>query len=172
MNTTTTLLTPVTGPSLWRYRLVVGAASVLAVLALALTIIKWSTPRPDVVTTVTASAPAYPDEQVAAAKKDACDAVDRTDGPMTDVHNVLWKTARGSAEEPGALAEFQRVTLIEVEYLKSKVRPEAPESVRTAIEKYIAAILAEVDAVTREVSAAAVVDAAKSAGAEVDKACR
>lgn len=169
---TTTLPTPVTGPSLWKYRLVVGAAAVLAVLALALTIIKWSTPRPDVVTTVTASAPAYPDEQVESAKKDACDAVDRTNGPMTDVHNVLWKTARGSAEEPGALAEFQRVTLIEVEYLKSKVRPEAPESVRTAIEKYTAAILAEVDAVTREVSAASAVDAAKSAGAEVDKACR
>ncbi|MBE5502712.1 hypothetical protein E3G56_005338 [Mycobacteroides abscessus] len=166
------MTTPTQSP-LWGYRLLVGAAGVLAVLASALTVTKWSTPRPaDVVTTVTASVPAYPEDQAASAKKDACDAVARTNGPMTDVHNVLWKTARGSAEEPASLAEFQRVTLIEIEYLKSKVRPEAPLSVRTAIEKYTAAILAEVDAVTRDVSAASAVDIAKNAGAEVDKACR
>ncbi|CPT80519.1 membrane protein [Mycobacteroides abscessus] len=160
------------GSSLWKYRLVVGAAAVLAVLALALNIIKWSTPPPaDVVTTVNASVPTYPEDQVTAAKKDACDAVDRTNGPMTDVHNVLWKTARGSAEEPGALAEFQRVTLIEVEYLESRVRPETPESVRTAIKEYTAAILAELDAVVRDVPADKTVTDVKAAGARVSKVC-
>lgn len=165
-------MTTSTKSSLWGYRLVVGAAGVLAVLAFVLTVIKWSTPRPaDVVTTVTASTPTYPEDQVASAKKDACDAVDRTNGPMTDVHNVLWKTARGSAEEPGVLAEFQRVTLIEVEYLKSKVRPETPESVRTAIKEYTTTILAELDAVVRDAPADKTVTDVKAAGSRVSKVC-
>ncbi|SKR61786.1 membrane protein [Mycobacteroides abscessus subsp. abscessus] len=169
---TTLQPTPVAGPSLWKYRLVVGAAAVLAVLALTLTIIKWSTPRPaGVVTTATASAPTYPEDQVAAAKKEACETSVSVGWRLTDVHNSLWNTPRDAPEQPGALAEYQRVSLIETEYLKTKIRPETPQAVRTAIEDYISAILAEVDAVVRNAAASTAVETAKSAGKRISAAC-
>ncbi|WP_157933412.1 hypothetical protein [Mycobacteroides abscessus] len=60
------MTTPTQSP-LWRYRLVVGAAAVLAVLALVLTIIRWAAPA--VNTTITTAAPTYTEDRVAAAKK-------------------------------------------------------------------------------------------------------
>lgn len=160
------------GSSLWKYRLVVGAAAVLAVLALALTIIKWSTPRPaDVVTTVTASAPVYPEDQVSAAKKEACAASVSVGWRLTDVHNSLWNTPRDAPGQNAVAAEYQRVTLVEVAYLKTRIRPETPEAVRTAIEGYVVAILAEVDAVVRNIPASAAVEKAKDAGKRISTAC-
>ncbi|MBE5507632.1 hypothetical protein [Mycobacteroides abscessus] len=169
---TTLQPTPVAGPSLWKYRLVVGAAAVLAVLALTLTIIKWSTPRPTgVVTTVTASAPTYPEDQVAAAKKDACDAVERANGPLTEAAKNAWAAPPSTPESALAVTEFQKVALVEVGYLESKIRPETPVPVRDAVRDYTAAISAAVDAVTRGVPAASSVDRVKEAGAQIDKTC-
>jgi hypothetical protein len=166
---------PIAGANMWRYRLLLGAAAVIAAAAAVMAgITLWSAPRraADVTPTVTASSSPYSDEQIAAAKKDACDAATRTDGPMTDVQNALWDTPKGSSEEPAALAAFQRVTLVEIEYLKSRTRPEAPEAVRTALHTYISAVLATVDGVTRGVPVSEKVAAVKAAGAQLDKACK
>lgn len=164
-------MTTSTKSPIWGYRLVVGAAAALAIAAFVLSIIKWSTPREaDVVTTVTASA-AYPEDQVAAAKKDACAAVERTNGPLTQAAKNAWAATPATPESVLAVTEFQKVALVEVGYLESRTRPETPEPVRDAIRDYTAAISAAVDAVTRGVPASASVDHVKEAGAQIDKAC-
>ncbi len=91
---------------------------------------------------------------------------------MTDVAQRLWDTPKGSSEEPAALAAYQRVTLVEIEYLTSRTRPETTEAVRTAVHTYIAALLAKVDGITRDVPVSDKVTATKAAGAQLDKACK
>lgn len=165
-------MTAPTKSPMWGYRLVVGAAAVLAIAAFVLTISKWSAPRSvDAITTASATAPTYPDDQVIAAKKDACDAVERTNGPLTQAAKNAWAAPAATPESALAVTEFQKVALVELGYLESKTRPEAPEPVRDAVRAYTAAIFAAVDAVTRGVPAAASVDHVKEAGAQIDKAC-
>ena len=166
----------IVGAAVWRYRLLLSASAGLAVVAAIMAgIALWSAPRqvreagP---AAMTASSSPYTDEQVTAAKTDACEANQWTNKALTAVHNALWDTPKGSSEEPTALAAYQRVTLVETEYLKSRTRPEAPESVRSAVNTYIAALLAEVDGVTRGVPVSEKVTAVKDAGAQLDKACR
>lgn len=160
---------------MWRYRLLLSATAVLAVAAAIMAGIALAAvpgQEAEVASTVSPSSSAFTNEQVAAAKRDACDAGRQTDGPMTDAAQRLWDTPKGSSEEPTALAAYQRVTLVETEYLKSRTRPEAPESVRSAVNTYIAALLAEVDGVTRGVPVSEKVIAVKAAGAQLDKACK
>ncbi|SIG14108.1 Uncharacterised protein [Mycobacteroides abscessus subsp. abscessus] len=162
-------MTTATQSPLWRYRLVVGAAAVLAVLALVLTIIRWAAPA--VNTTITTAAPTYTEDRVAAAKKDACDAVDRTNDPLTRAAKNAWAAPPATPESALAVTEFQKVALVEVGYLESRTRPETPEPVRGAVRAYTTAIYAAVDAVTRGTPAADRVNDVKEAGAQIDKAC-
>lgn len=166
---------PVGGVLVWGYRLVVGVAAVLSITAIVLTAMKWSSPRPEPAAApprAGAGAAAYTAEQIAAAKKDACDASTTTDTPITQVHNALWATKRDSPEWPVALANYQIVMLVETEYLKSKTRPEAPAAVRAAVANAVNAQLAEAEAVTAGTPVAAKVDAVKAAGARLGQVCK
>lgn len=160
--------------AMWRYRLLLSATAVFAIAAVVMAgIALWSPRRAtDATPLVTASTPPYSDEQIATAKKDSCDANLRTNTALTEVHNAFWDTPKDSAEEPAALAAYQRVTLVEIEYLRSRTRPEAPEPVRAAVDAYVAALLAEVDGVTRGVAVSDKVAAVKDAAAQLDKACK
>lgn len=166
---------PITGAAMWRYRLLLSAAAALAVAAAIVAgIALWSSPQQgrEASPAAIASSSPYTNAQIASAKTDACEANQRTNTALIAVHNVLWDTPKDSSEEPTALAAYQRVTLVETEYLKSRTRPEAPESVRSAVNTYIAALLAEVDGVTRGVPVSEKVIAVKAAGAQLDKACK
>lgn len=164
------------GARIWRYRLLLGATALLAGAAVVMAgVALWSAPRQaadaEQATATVGSSP-YSDAEVAAAKNDACDAATRTDAPMTEVARRLWDTPKGSSEEPAAMAAYQRVTLVEIEYLKSRTREEAPEGVRAAVAAYTAALLAEVDAVTRGLPVSEKTAATKAAGVQLDNACK
>lgn len=166
---------PLAGESVWRYRLLLSAVAVLAVAAsIVAGIALWSSSRQGraAAPVMSASSSPYTNEQIEAAKTDACDAVTRTDGPMTDVAQRFWAVPAGTPEASAAMAAFQRVTLVEIEYLKSRTRPETPEAVRTGVQTYVSAVLATVDGVTRGVPVSQKVAAVKAAGAQLDKACK
>lgn len=159
--------------AMWRYQLLLSATAVLAIAAVVMAgIALWSPRRGTEATPVVTASTPYSDEQVATAKKDACDANLRTNTALTEVHNAFWDTPKDSSEGPAALAAYQRVTLVEIEYLRSRTRPEAPEPVRAAVDAYVGALLAEVDGVTRGVAVSDKVEAVKDAAAQLDKACK
>lgn len=152
-------------------------AALLSVAAIALSAINLGRGGgADTTTTVTAGPAAYTDGQVAAAKKDACDASLTIDDPLTTAQRTLAAIAdRNSSEAQEALSKFQMVVMVETEYLKSRTRPEAPESIRTSVDSYVTALLAEVDAETRLLADGEVnvrVRAVKAAGQELAQACR
>ncbi len=104
-------------------------------------------------------------------EEDACDAVDRTNDPLTRAAKNAWAAPPATPESALAVTEFQKVALVEVGYLESRTRPETPEPVRGAVRAYTTAIYAAVDAVTRGTPAADRVNDVKEAGAQIDKAC-
>lgn len=130
----------------------------------------------DITTTVTAGPTAYTDDQIAAAKKDACDASLTIDDPLTAAQHALVAIPdRYSPEAQEALSKFQMVVMVETEYLKSRTRVEAPAKVRTAVDSYVTALLAEIDAETRQLADGEVnvrIRATKAAGEELAQACR
>lgn len=140
-------------PAPTRDRLVWGilaAAAIFAIAAIVLTAVKWMMPPREVTTTVTAGPPAYTSDQIAAAKKQACDASMRIDDPITDADRALVAiTDRSSPEAQAALANFQNVIMVETEYLKTQTTPAAPEAVRNAVKGYVDALLSQADAETR-----------------------
>jgi len=153
---------------------ILWGAALLSITAIVLTAMKWSSPAGQPVTppATAAGPPAYTSEQIAAAKKDACDASMTTDAPITQAHNALWATRRDSPEWAAALANYQVVMLVETEYLKSMTRPEAPAAVRAAVSNAVDAQLAEVAAVTAGTPVSAKVDAVKAAGAQLEQVCK
>lgn len=153
------------------------AAVLLSVAAIGLTTFSWARPKTiETTTTTTASANAYPADQVAAAKKDACAAVMVTDPPITAAQLAVTRIPdRTSPEAREALANFQMVTVVETEYVRSNTRPEAPESVRQAVDKYVGTLLAEVDGLTRllpDDQLNNLVHEVKLAGTDLAQACR
>ncbi|WP_131832074.1 hypothetical protein [Mycobacteroides abscessus] len=161
-------------------RLIVGMillAALLSVAAIALSAINVGQHGDaDITTTVTAGPPVYTDDQVAAAKKDACDASLTIDDPLIAAQRALVAIPdRNSPEAQEALSKFQMVVMVETEYLKTRTRPETPAPVRTSVDRYVTALLAEVDAETRLLADGEVnvrVREAKAAGEELAQACR
>lgn len=157
-------------------RVLLVAAAVLSFAAIAMTAIKWATPAPEpVTTTVTAGPPAYTDDEITKAKKESCDASLDINEPVNRVQKALLAAAPGSPERQAALAEYQTVTMVEIEYLKTKTTAAAPQSVRDGVQRAINALLAEVDAMTRGLSVqeqAERADAVKAAGRNLDEVCK
>lgn len=151
-------------------------AALLSVAAVTLSAINLSRGDADVTTTITAGPSPYTDDQIASAKKEACDASLTIDDPLTTAQHALVATPdRSSPEAQEALSKFQMVVMVETEYLKSKTRPESPEPVRAAVANYVSALLAEVDAETRKLADGEInvrIRAAKAAGQELAKACK
>lgn len=129
---------------------ILAAAAIFAVAAIVLTAVKWTMSPREVTTTVTAGPPAYTAEEIAAAKKQACDASMRIDDPITDADRALVAIPdRSSPEAQAALANFQNVVMVETEYLKTQTTPAAPQAVRDAVKGYVDALLSQADAETR-----------------------
>lgn len=136
-----------------------------------------STP-PATTTTVTAPPPppSYSTDQVAAAKKEACDASNAAAGPIANSQQNFAAAARDrqTPQYQPALANFQLVVMVETQYLQQHLTPAAPRPVQDAINGYISAVLAAVDADTRAVpnhDAQAFVDRVDMASTELDKVC-
>lgn len=161
-------------------RLIVGMillAALLSVAAIALSAINVGRHGDaDITTTVTAGPPVYTDDQVAAAKKDACDASLTIDDPLIAAQRALVAIPdRNSPEAQEALSKFQMVVMVETEYLKTRTRPETPESVKSAVAGYVSALLAEVDAETRQLADGEVnirIRATKANGQTLAQACK
>lgn len=151
-------------------------SALLSVAAITLSAINLGRGDADITTTVTAGPSPYTDDQIATAKKEACDASLTIDDPLTTAQHALVATPdRNSPEAQEALSKFQMVVMVETEYLKSKTRPESPESVKVAVANYVSALLAEVDAETRQLADGEVnvrIRAAKAAGQELANACK
>lgn len=129
----------------------VALASLLAIAAIVVTEVRAGQHiETSTTTTVEAGPPTFSTDQIAQAKKDACDANLATGPALTKAQRALAAIPdRTSPEAQAALANFQTVVMVETEYLKSKTRPEAPEAVRNAVAEYTDALLAEIDAETR-----------------------
>ena len=133
----------------WGLWTIIAVGMAFSIAALAVSAAKWWS-TPSAPPGAPPPAPAFSDEQVQAAKKAACDAGVRIDEPLTTVAVALAAFRdRSAPEAQDALARFQTVTLVEIEYLKTQTGPAAPEPVRAAVNGYVAALLAEVDGATR-----------------------
>jgi hypothetical protein len=122
-----------------------GAAVVLAVVAVVLGVLALtrSDPAP-VTTTVTPSAPTYSDDQVSAARDDACAAVKSVVAAVYEasVPLVAALPNRDSPEYKAALANEQSVVLVEMEYLRLHTSPATPREIAEPMTDYINATLA------------------------------
>ncbi|KEP38776.1 hypothetical protein [Mycobacterium kansasii] len=155
-------------------------AVLLALGAAVMSAIKLTAPTPAATTTtVTAPPPAppsYSQEQVAAAKKEACDASDAAAASIANAQQNFAVAARDRQvpQYRPALANFQLVVVIETQYMQQHLPSATPKEVADAINGYIGAILAAVDADTREVSnhdAQIHVDRVNNASTQLDKVC-
>ncbi|ORW32699.1 hypothetical protein AWC17_25165 [Mycobacterium nebraskense] len=155
---------------------ILAVAAIFAIAAIVLTAVKWMMPPREVTTTVTAGPPAYTSDQIAAAKKQACDASMRIDDPITDADRALVAIPdRSSPEAQAALANFQNVIMVETEYLKTQTTPAAPEAVRNAVKGYVDALLSQADAETRLLADGEVnirARATRAAGSTLGKVCK
>jgi hypothetical protein len=133
-----------------------AVACLFGIAAIAMTGINLTRPAPPATTTtVTAPPPSYSPEQVAAAKKESCDASLSVDDPLGGVLRELTATMgdRNSVEHAGALSVFQTVVMIEIEYMRNHTPPATPSEVAEATTNYIDAWIALGDAYTRELPA-------------------
>ncbi|QZH69485.1 hypothetical protein [Mycolicibacterium farcinogenes] len=130
-----------------------AAACLLGIAAIIMTAINLTRPAPPATTTtMVAPPPTYTPEQIAAAKKEACDASVSVDQPLGGVHRELMATLgnRVSPEHAGALSTFSTVLMIEIEYMRNHAPPATPADVQEATSHYIDAWIALGDAYTRE----------------------
>lgn len=130
-------------------------ALLLAATAVGLSVAGLTT-NPTTTTTVTAAppAPTFTADQVAAAKKDVCDASINANNSITGAQHHFFQAARDrqSPDYRPALGNFQLVASVETAYLERHLTPAVPKDVKDATNGYIAATLALVDANTRELS--------------------
>src|SRR4029077_14717852 len=132
-----------------------GAAVVLGGSAGVKSVIPGSRPAPPpITTTITAAAPAYSADDVAAAKKEACEASARATAPINQAQQAFTATVgdRSSPEYRAALASWQTVLAVETQYMRYHIPPETPQNIADATNDYIKALIALGDANTREVS--------------------
>jgi hypothetical protein len=132
-----------------------GAAVLLGVSAVVMSVITASRPAPPpITTTITAAAPAYSADDVAAAKKEACEASARATAPINQAQQAFTATVgdRSSPEYRAALASWQTVLAVETQYMRYHIPPATPKDITDATNDYIKSLIALVDANTREVS--------------------
>lgn len=156
----------------------VAAALLLAIAAVIMSTIKVSEPAPTATTTtMTAPPPSYTPQETAAAKKEACDAFDQSDGPFSDaaIAFVAVSDQPGSDRYRQMLSNVQTISMLEIEYTRSHMPPATPKSLADALNDDINAITALVDGYTRGLSNAELhpmVDRLHHTGAQVTKVCR
>jgi hypothetical protein len=122
-----------------------GGAVVLAVAAAVLGVLAWTRPDPPpVTTTITASAPTYSDEEIAAARDETCAASKSVVAAVYEasVPLVAALPDRDSPDYKAALANEQSVVLVEMEYLRLHTPPATPPEIAEPITDYINATLA------------------------------
>ncbi|ETA92322.1 hypothetical protein O982_23970 [Mycobacterium avium 10-5581] len=155
-------------------------ALLLALSATAMSAMKLTESTPAATTTtITAPPPpppSYSADQVAAAKKEACDASNAAAAPIANSQQNFAAAARDrqAPQYQPALANFQLVVMVETQHMQQHLTPAAPGNVAAAINGYIGAVLAAVEADTRGVSnhdAQAFVDRVDRASSELDKVC-
>lgn len=155
-------------------------ALLLALSATVMSAMKLSQSTPAATTTtVTAPPPAppsYSPDQVAAAKKESCDASNVAAASIANSQQNFALAARDRQvpQYHPALANFQLVAIVETQYMQQHLPPATPKTVADAVNGYITAVLAAVDADTREVSnhdAQTFVDRVDKASTELDKVC-
>jgi hypothetical protein len=132
-----------------------GSAVLLGVAAVAMSAITVLRPAPPAVTTTeTASAPAYSAEQIAAAKKEACEASATASTPINDAQRNFAATVgdRSSPEYKAALASWQTVLAVETQYMRYHIQPATPKDVANATSDYMQSLITLGDANTRGVS--------------------
>jgi len=160
--------------------IVITIALLLAAAAVVMSVVKLTAPAPMATTrTVMAPSPpsvAYSAEQVAAAKKEACDASGVASDSIRAAHGNFVGTVhdRQSPEYRQALGNFQLVTALETEYMRLHLPPATPKDVADATNQYVNAWLALVDANTREVSnkdADTYIAAVRTTGDRLNKVC-
>ncbi|WP_232526891.1 hypothetical protein [Mycobacterium intracellulare] len=155
-------------------------ALLLALSATVMSAMKLSQSTPAATTTtVTAPPPpppSYSPDQVAAAKKEACDASNVAAASILNSQKSFAVASRDrqSPQYGSALANFQLVVMVETQYMEQHVPSATPKAVADATNAYITALLALADANTREVSnhdADVFVDAVTKTGDQLDKVC-
>ena len=122
-----------------------GTAVVLAIAAVVMGALAWTRPDPaPITTTVTPSAPTYSDEEVSAARDDACAAAKSVVAAVYEasVPLVAALPNRESPEYKAALANEQAVVLVEMEYLRLHTPPATPRDIAEPLTDYINATLA------------------------------
>ena len=156
---------------------VATAALVIGIAAVIMAGIGVMRPTPPPVTkTVTAGPPSYSSDQIAAAKKDACQASLSINTAITAAQRAYIATLpnKESPEAKSALADFQLTVMVETQYLRTQVQPATPGDVKDATDRYVNAWLALVDADTRvipDVDAQKFVRDVRLAGDQLDKVC-
>ena len=158
---------------------VLSLALVLATAAVVMSVVKLAEPAPVATTTTVTAAPVGPTftpDQVAAAKKQACDAVDTADGPITSSQRDFYaaRLDRNSPQYQQMLSNWQTVSAVEAEYTRGHLTPATPPAVADAINADLGALAALVDGNTRGVSddqANILIDKYKATGAQVTKVC-
>lgn len=160
--------------------LMVAFVVLLALSAITVGVIRMSA-APPAGTTATVSppppsSPTYSPEQIAAAKKEACDASDAASASINTAQGTYLSAAsdRQSPQYGPALANFQTVVAVEIKYMKQHLSAATPQDVVQGTNDYITALLALADAHTRGLSiheAQPFVEAARQVGNRLDKAC-
>ena len=169
-----------TAPSRRRVKLtsvLVAIALLLGIAAAVMSAIKLTAATPTATTTtMTAPPPTYSPQEMAAARKEACEASLVADGPITAAQQQFAATAgeRGSDRYRQMLANLQTVVMVETNFMRSHLKPATPKDVADATEENINALIAMVDANTREVpdaEANKVIERVNAAGAQLNKIC-
>lgn len=143
-------LPPAPTPAPARHRpkavwLLSGGAVALSIAAVVMGVLAWTRPDPaPITTTVTPSAPAYSDEEVSAARDEACAAAKSVVAAVYEVSGPIVAALpnRESPEYKAALANEQAVVLVEMEYLRLHTPPATPREIADPLKEYIDATLA------------------------------
>nr|VTP02306.1 hypothetical protein BIN_B_04460 [Mycobacterium riyadhense] len=117
----------------WVAVIVCGAAAAASAVALA-------TPAARPTHTVIVS-PTFTPDQVAAAKKQACDAWERASTVMAEAGGVVAKAPRdwGDPVRREAIAAEARIYLVEGSYLRSQIAPATPAELTAPLHDYFVA---------------------------------
>lgn len=155
-------------------------AVLLALSATVMSAMKLTASTPTATTTTITAPPApppsYSPDQVAAAKKEACDASNAAAASINAAQANYLNAAkdRQSPQYQPALANFQLVAMLETQYIQQHLAPATPKNVGDASNEYITDVIALADAHTRELSdhdAQPFVEALRKVGSQLDKVC-
>jgi hypothetical protein len=158
----------------WAGWIVIGASALLAIAAVTMGVIDLAKPAPaPTTTTVTAAPPTYPPDQVAAAKKESCDASLNATHAMTAATNQYGNTPNPSTSPEGraALANAQNVVMVETTYLELHTPPATPPEVGDPTREYIKAARDAIDDYTRGVDSADASQRTVKYANEMNQAC-